>query len=359
MRIISRYLLLEFLGASGVVFLALFLTWIAADSLLHIDLLSSGPSWAFRQILFRAMETVPLSVPISCLAGVVWSLSRAVRYREITAIRCGGIRLRSVLVPILVLSFLLGGALILFEDRVVVPTRRALLEAERDKDGHAERRPRYLNGRWWYASGLSIFSAAEYLPEERTLQDVTVFKFDRQRHIQQRIDADRALNLEGSSWEFHGVRVLEFKAASRGLEGKELPVLSVDLGLSGQDLVRAGPPLALTTLHRLARRIRRHVGSDATLTALQVGFHGRLAQPLAVLVLVLLAVPFAIGDVEYGDSLPRALLRSLAAAGIYWIAWSLALVAGRSSYVPPPFPVWGVTLLCLGIGAWRFRRINE
>ncbi len=358
MRIISRYLLVEFASASGVVFLALFLTWMAADTLLHVDLLTDGSAGAFQHILFRAMETVPVGVPISCLAGVVWSLSRSVRYREITAIRCGGIRLRSVLLPVLVLGFLLGGALILFEDRVLVPTRKALLEAEHEAEPGSEKRPRHLNGRWWYASGTSVFSAAEYQPAERTLRDVTVFKFDRQRQIEQRIEADRAVNLEGSIWEFHGVRTLAFDGG-QGLEPRELAVLSLDLGLSGQDLARAGSPLEITSLHKLARRIREHRDSASTLASLQVGFHARLAQPLAVLLLVLLALPFAIGDVEYGDSLPRALVRSLAAGGVYWLAWTLALLAARSGAVPAPFPVWGVSLLFLALGVWRFRQIRE
>jgi len=358
MRIVSRYLLLEFLSASGVVFLALVSTWMAADSLLHIDLLTSGSVPAFRQILYRAMEMIPVSVPISCLAGAVWSLSRAVRYREITAIRCGGVRLRSVLIPVLVGSFLLGGALILFEDRVLIPTRKALQEAERETKPGTENPPRFVNGRWWYASGTSIFSAAEYLPGERTLLGVTVFKLSRERQIERRIDADRAVNREGSTWEFHGAQVLEFDAAL-GLDQSEQTLLSLDLGLSGQDLAQAAPSLALTTLHKLARRIRTHQTAGASLAALQVSFHGRVAQLLAVLVLVLLAIPFAIGDVEAGDSLPRALLRSLAVCGLYWLAWSLALMAGMSGAVPAPFPVWGVSLLFLAAGVWRFRGIRE
>ncbi len=358
MRIISRYLLAEFASASGLVFIALFITWVAADALRKIDLLASAPSAAFQQVLLGAMEMVPLAVPISCLAGVVWSLSRASRYREITAIRCGGIRLRSVLLPILVLAFLLGGALVLFEDRVLIPTRMALLAEDGDDPAGADRPPRYLNGRWWYASGTSIFSAREYKASERTLHDVTVFKLNRQRQIEQRIDAERALNREGSTWEFHAARALTFNGR-HGLEHREVELLSLDLGLSGQDLARAGSPLAITTLHKLARRLREYRTGDSTLAALQVAFHARIAQPLAVLILVLLAIPFAIGEVERADWLPRALLRSLAIGGVYWLMWSLALLTGRSGFVPAPFPIWGVTLLFLGFGVWRFRGVRE
>lgn len=351
--------MLEFAGAAGAVFLALVLTWMAADTLLRIDELSEGSASAGWQIFLRALDVVPLAVSISALAGAVWSVTRAVRFREVTAIRCGGIPLRSVLFPMLGLSLAAGGLLILFEDRVIVPGRQALHLAESGRSGQdSGHPPTFLNGRWWYASGSSIFSAGSYVPATQSLHDVTVFEFDDQRRIRRRIDAEIAVNTSLQTWEFRTVQMREFSPGST-LREQQLPVLKLDLGLSVAEIGRAQPPAARTTLHRLARRLRNSTGTETGLTSLAVGFHARLAQPLSVLVLVLLALPFAVGDIERTDSLPRALLRSLAAAGIYWTGWSLALVAGRSGMMPPAFPVWGLTLLALTIGAWRFRQIKE
>jgi lipopolysaccharide export LptBFGC system permease protein LptF len=74
---------------------------------------------------------------------------------------------------------------------------------------------------------------------------------------------------------------------------------------------------------------------------------------------VLLAIPFATGDSGRGDSLPRALLRSLLAAFAFWLCWTLALLAARSGTLPAPLPVWGVTLGALALGFWRYRQIPE
>ena len=65
------------------------------------------------------------------------------------------------------------------------------------------------------------------------------------------------------------------------------------------------------------------------------------------------------GDSGRGDSLPRALLRSLLAACLFWLCWTLALLAARTGVVPAPLPVWGVTVAALGLGLWRFRGIPE
>lgn len=293
---------------------------------------------------------------MACLVGVVFSLSHAVRFREITAIRCGGIPLQSVLVPILTASLVIAALIGLFEDRVIIPSRLAQLEgAEHTSEQPV---PHQAGGRWWYSSGRLIFSAADYDRESRTLLGVTMFELDASRSIGRRIDAESALSLEGNTWEFHAARIRTF-ASQGGLKLEASDSLRVDLGVSAADLERAAPPTPATSLHKLARRIRAFAGNPAELLLLEAAFHERLARPLAALILVLLAIPFAIGDVERGDSLPRALLRSVIAAGVFWTLWTFAMLAARSGTLPPALPIWGAIVLLCGLGAWRFRLISE
>jgi len=355
-RTVSLHLLREFLLASTVVFLAFFVTWLAADTLLNIDRIGREPIELLLEVAVRAVEIVPLGVPMACLVGVVFSLSHAVRFREITAIRCGGIPLQSVLAPILTASLVVALLIGLFEDRVIIPSRLAQLEGGQEPgEGHA---PHQAGGRWWYSSGRLIFSAADYDRQTRTLLGVTMFELDAGRAVGRRIDAASAVSLEGNTWEFHGARIRTFASGSE-LQLRHSASLRVDLGVSAADLERAAPPMPATSLHKLARRIREFAGSRAELLLLEAAFHERLARPLAALILVLLAIPFAIGDVERGDSLPRALLRSMIAAGTFWLLWTFAVLAARSGMLPPAFPIWGAVVLFSSLGAWRFRLIKE
>jgi lipopolysaccharide export system permease protein len=169
--------------------------------------------------------------------------------------------------------------------------------------------------------------------------------------------AREARFVSARTWEFVDARVLEF--AAEGMKSERVEAVRIDLGVSGADVARAQPALIATSLHRLARRIREHRGDAASLAGLRVSFHARLAQPLSVLILVLIAIPFAIGDLERGDSLARALLWSLGGAALYWVAWTLALAVGRSGALPPAAPPWGITVGFLAAGAWRFRTIRE
>ena len=356
-RIIARHLLAEFAVASAAVLLGLLVMWGAADILLHVDELAGHFGRGMREAALRGYPMLPIAVPISCVAGVVLCLSRAARNSELTAIQTGGIRLQGALAPILFACALLAVGLAFFEDRVLVPARTVLEQGRSDDAGAGIRMPERRLERWWFASGASIFSAASYDAKERVLQDVTVFLFDERRGIRERIDARSAANLTGSTWEIRDANVLEFPPEG-GIGRHSEIALRLDLGIGSGEMDRASQPPAWLTLHQLARQIRKSAGDAAEVAKLELAFHSRLAQPFAVLIVVLLALPFAAGDAR-GDSLPRALLRSLLATAGFWLAWTLALLAGRSGIVPPPIPVWGVTLAALALGYRRFRSIQE
>ena len=91
MSILSRYLLTQYLAAAAGLLLAISLIWISAETLFRIDEVTADPMLALREIGFRALNVLPLGVPLACVAGLVWSLSRSVRHRELIAIRCGAV----------------------------------------------------------------------------------------------------------------------------------------------------------------------------------------------------------------------------------------------------------------------------
>jgi lipopolysaccharide export system permease protein len=356
-RIIARYLFREFAQASAGVLLGLLVMWIAADILLHIDELAGHISRGMGEVALRAYPVLPIAIPISCVAGVVLCLSRASRSSEITAIRTGGIRLQAALLPILIGCALVALGIGILEDRVLVPARILLEQNRTEQGGEKLRMPERRLGRWWFASGTSIFSASKYDANERVMRDVTVFLLDDERAIRQRLDAKSAANLDGDTWEIRDANVLEFPADG-GIDRRSALAVRLDLGISGGEMERASRPPTGMTLHQLARQIGRSAGDAAEVAKLELAFHSRLAQPFAVLIVVLLAIPFAAGE-SRDESLPRALLRSLLAMAAFWLVWTLALLVSRSGVVPAPIPVWGVTVAALAVGYWRFRAIEE
>ncbi len=357
MRTIARHLLIEFaLSASGV-FLGLAFMWLAADVLLHVDDLAGQVGAGLREAALRAFPVLPILLPLSGLAGAVLCLSRALRNRELTAIRTGGIRLQAALAPLLALCALVAIGLGVLEDRVLLPLQATLERGREAENGNGLRAPERLLKRWWFAAESSIFAARDYVSDQGVLRDVTVFLFDEKRAIRERIDAKTATSLDGDTWEIRDAHVLEF--SPDGISRHDVPALRLNLGITSGEMTRAAEPAAFASLRELARQIRKSAGDAAERAKLELAFHSRLAQPFAILIFVLLAIPFATGDAGRGDSLPRALLRALLAAGGFWLCWTAALVVARSGAVPPALPVWGVTLGALVLGFLLYRRIPE
>lgn len=344
--LLTRYFLREFLVASGAVLLGLLVLWVAANGLLQLDEFAEGG--VIATLLRDTLLVLPLGVPVACVVGVVWSVTRAVRAREITAIRCAGFPVQRVLLPVLIAS--LGIAVLLgwFTDRVIIRSKQP------DAASFDVPAPSKLGARYWHATGSHIFSAENL--EAGILEKVTYFKLGEHAQIQRRIDAASAEFMDGSRWKLSSAVAYNF--AGGAMESTRSELLELDLGISGRDLERALRPASQDTLHQLAEKISERTQAPERIV-LEREFHSRLAEPLSILILVLLALPFAVGDVERGDSFARALLASLAMAAGFWLLWSVALAAAASGILPPAFPIWGVVLLVLGFGAWRYRLIPQ
>ncbi|MFQ5697334.1 MAG: LptF/LptG family permease [Myxococcota bacterium] len=357
MSIVSRYLLRQYAASTAAILLGISMTWTIGDSLFHIDEVTRAPLAALRDTFFRALDMLPVAVPMACVVGVAWSLTRAVHFREITAIRCGGIPLQTALLPLLLATLVLSAVMVGVEDQIIVPARLRLehLGARSgDKDARALTR---LAGRWWYAGEGSIVSAARWDESSQRLWDVSLFDLDPQRQVRRRIEAASARYLSRNLWEFRDLTLLEFPRDGVMVEHKE-SLLRVDLGLAAVDLQRVNPPLRATSLRQMAQRIREEPDPVAR-APLGAAFHARLGQPLTAVVLILFAIRFAIGEVERGDSLARTLLRSFGVVALFWSAWTGAIFVARSGQIPAAVPLWGMLALGLTLGLGRFRQVSE
>ena len=358
--IVARHLAREFLTATLGVLAALILVWVAADVLLHVEDFQSGAWNALRSALLRSFELLPQGVPTACGIGAVFSMSRATRSLEITAIRCGGIPLRRALLPILIVCTLIAVALGFFHDRVLIPTNLMLSGAE---EPERDERPQKVGDRWWYVSNSWLFSASDFDARERKLIDVTVFRFGDANEIIRRLDAGSAVYVDAGQWRFFDV--LDQNFSEDGIRDiRRFDKLALNLGVDLTSAVlrdAAGAVVPdIMTLHGLSDAADEAT-NPAEIRTLRSTYHARLALPLSVLILVLLVLPEGLRGNDRDDaSLPKALLTSVAAMAAFWAFWVLARIGSQGAWFPSPaIPIWGAASLALLWGFWRFRGIKE
>ena len=335
MTLLGRYLVSEFLRSSAAVLVGLLVTWVAADSLRRLEDLGEDAAGSLASMGLTLLDILPYGLPLACVVGAVWTLTRAVRHREVTAIRAGGIPLQRALLPLLGCAAALAVILGVVTDRAIVPGRIALSRAPDRADEAQRTRPRQFADRHWFARGSSLFSVGGFDPATRCGRDVTVLNLDEQRRVAGRIDAARACHIEGQTWAFEDVRVRRF-------DGEQPPYAAfaqrrIELGVTDSDLAGTVRSPRELSLHRLARAIREQpeeTPDPRASAALWTALHTRLLEPVGILFLVLLVIPLGVGDVERGDSLPRALLQSLGWTLGFWLAWAAAVFVAQQADRP-------------------------
>ena len=358
MNIIGRYLAREFLLAALVVLATLLTLWVSADALLHIDDLASNLPKALREVALRSLDVLPQGIPTACAMGVVLCLSRAIRLREITAIRCGGIQLRRAVAPLVLLGVVLGAVLGVLQDRVLVPAKVILTGAVVPEEGG---RPRAVANRWWYTANGWIFSAAEFSGSNDEMESVTIFRFDGEQRMRRRIDAARARYLGKGQWSLSAVVERTFSGEGR-IELREYEsldlVTEVDLASAVLRNEDGRPIPEAMTLHLLSDAMEE-APTRAERHAMAAAFHTRLAVPWTIPLLILLMIPVGLSGNEKSDTLPRALLRALLALSVFWVLWTLGVLASQSEVVPAAAPIWVTAAVAAGAGVFGFRTIEE
>jgi len=85
--------------------------------------------------LLDAPATIVLSLPVACLFGVMLAVGQLGRQSEITAMRCGGVSLLRILVPVLILSVLFSGITYLLDEEIVPQASQRAFELRSALEG--------------------------------------------------------------------------------------------------------------------------------------------------------------------------------------------------------------------------------
>jgi lipopolysaccharide export system permease protein len=122
MRILTRYLLKEFLSFLGYSLLAFAVIFILIDSVEMMDRFidsDAGFKIIFFYYLFYLPFIIVLTLPISMLLATTFSLGRLVGDNEITAMKAAGVSLYRVFFPIYVFAFFISLSGMILAEAVV------------------------------------------------------------------------------------------------------------------------------------------------------------------------------------------------------------------------------------------------
>lgn len=291
LRLYERYLARELYAATALV-LAAFLALFAFFDLIHeLQDLGKGGYQLQDAVLYVAL-TIPGRIyelfPIAVLIGTLYGLTLLARHSEITVLRASGLSTRDMLVTLarlgsvfVVLTFVVG-------EFIAPPAEKAAQQLRLQATSSLVAQE-FRSG-LWVKDELSFVNVRDVLPDT-SLQGIRVYEFDQSYQLRSISEAASGQFLPPDRWKLKGVVQTLFESGRARVvtlpEAEWRSNLTPDL-LSV--LMVVPERMSVVTLYLYIR----HLADNQQKTErYEIALWKKLFYPLAALVMMALALPFA------------------------------------------------------------------
>ncbi len=369
MKLIDRYLLREYLGATAYCLAAFLMLYVVLDMFERLpDFIEAGIPWT-RIGLFYAHFIVAfngptsffaLILPISMLLGLLYALYGFSRHNELTAMRACGIGLSRLMLPFLLVAGL-AALLCLFVQERLAPQANLQVDAmERVLRGGPADEPPLKQHPFYHQPSRRQWQIGLFNPSEpHTLENVRIVT-ERDDHTRaSELVAERAKWLDGTWW-FFGATIREFDPEGRPTGPAQTvlrPIERRDISETPEDILLGIRSWELFSALQMWSFIRNHPNLSPEDRARRlVDLHIRLAMPWVCLVVTLLGIPGGVHTHRQG-----ALTGILTAIFFLFIFYTLLQAGnylGKRLIIPPWLGAWFPNMVFLITSLFMIRRLK-
>ena len=349
-HIVDRYLVREYVTFMGIGLAVAAALFIVIDLLKTLDkYLRVKPPLVYilEHFAYRLPAALHDGLPVVMLVATIFLFLTLSRYHELTALKAAGVSLYRVSAPALGVGLVVAIGAGLFQELALPVLNERGEEVDRVKiRGQA---PRHLQSRHrlWVRSADTRFYRVELLnPGTNDLYGVTILELDREFRLTGRLDARRA-HWTAGGWELSDGAYREI-----GPEGKVQTVpfgwTALDLKEELEDFLRIQKPVSTMSFWELRDYIGQLEAAGFQIRKYLVELYSKLSFPLVNLVMVLVAIPFALQSPR-GGRLVGIGLAIVIMAG-YLVVHYVALAFARADLLPPLIAAWTANVIFVGIG---------
>lgn len=347
-RRLAWYMARLFLTRSIAVLVALVLILMTLDLLGESAKILAVPGNAdadlWRYVSYRLPMLASRFLPFSVLLGALIAFVGLNQNSEVVAMKAAGLSAHQILAPLIVASIGLSAILFVFNEQVVVNSTR-VVTAWTDNDYKPVPRASSVLSNVWIMSGDDLVRARVAGGTPFTAEGVTIY--DRGGgNLQRVIEAARASPQgDGRDWRLENVRVYD---AGMNLV-RHLPTMTAMPGVTPDQLKLAKVEPTELNYWTLKRRIAELEIAGRPTDEARAGLAHKIAQPLSILLMPLLAAISAFGLARSGQVLVRAVI-GMALGFAYFVVDNFSLAMGNAGTYPPLVAAWAPFFLFLLIG---------
>ncbi len=370
MNLFDRYLLREWLKMLGLLIAAttgLLLMTALYDNLRDLIQIGVGAGEIVQYYTALMPSYLSVVLPLSMLLSLLFVLSKLHRNNELTALRFAGLNIFATTRALWLAGIGLCGVSLFLNAKVVpwsVEASRSLLDsfefsAEARQTGGKtlglvssvafDNQPQ---NRMWFINHYSRFAQKAY--------GITVSELDLRRREKTRIMArEGAYDPVSRSWTFRDGREIWFDPAL-GEIMRTVPFTEKTVAHFREDpslmlLIDRKP--TLLSFNEL-QRITDYFSSENNpkLVQYEVRYYGLLADTLGPLIIIAIAIPFAVAGVRVSPAV--GVSKSIGLFATYYILTTLATMLGGKGVIEPVWAALMPNLVMIGLAAWFFGRMR-
>jgi lipopolysaccharide export system permease protein len=290
-RTLERYLARQIYAAVGFILFAFLALFAFFDLIKELTDLDKG-EYKLREVFLFVSLTLPAHAyelfPVAVLIGTLYVLSHLASNSEYTVMRSSGLSpgraalaLLKIGLPFVVLTFVIGEWLAPFAEETAQKTKLRALSSMIGQDLHS--------GLWFKDEG-SFINVRE-ARQANQLNGVRIFEFDSTYRLREITTAQRADYQGGGVWALTGVAATSFTPdgprTSRSERSEWRSAVTPDL----LDALIVQPSrMSAWALHKYIQHL---AGNKQQTERYEIALWKKLIYPLATLVMMALAMPFA------------------------------------------------------------------
>lgn len=292
MNLLTRYLGREIYFSIGLVFLALIMLFAFLDLIHELNAMGQG-QYHLGYVLLFVILTIPGHVyelfPVAVLIGTIIALVQMAASSELTVFRSSGASiwqmvgaLFKIALPLVVLSFVCG--------ELLAPPSERMAQQLRLKAQNAQVTLKEFRSGVWVKDDRNFVNVKNVMPDA-SLSNIDIYQFDETYHLQSITNAKRANFIEEGRWQLEDVLETRFSKEGTNINVQPLQEWHSALNPSIFSVLLVVPEqMSAWSLYQYAEHLRENRQKSARY---EIAMWDKLVYPFALLVMMLLALPFA------------------------------------------------------------------
>ena len=297
MKVLDRYLTRELLIPILYICLALIFLILIADLFDNLDDLLRH-NIPLRVIFSYYLSLVPFAftqiIAWSIWLGTLFLLVNLGFHNELTAMKSAGLKITTIIRPVMFLGFVFGILTFLLNDRVVPPTFR---EASQLREIYIEKKKKETAGEahniTYYAKGNQLYFFREFSESKKEVQGAVALWLSHEGSSKRKKMVAKSGHWNGSVWEFEGVTEYLMDVRGRILgEPQTFPKrIYEEIDMPPSELSQASRQSAFLTYRELKQWTEKLRENKIDVHSEAVDLQARLASPWQGLVMMLVSIP--------------------------------------------------------------------